>query len=535
MAKTISKIKILFDYQPWLLPVAVPLLLCSSAAEFLFLRGFIDMLNWQETGGQDVVTASAAGQAAAFLALKIGLQILSSVYIVVSVKNLSNHLSIASTRRLLFDGSCESDLIVKNAQSDIFYFAELVKTLLFVAQDLVVLAAVLFVLLQTIELLGSSVFLIALLIFCMVAVVSKEFLVQLGKKRATVLASLVGSLIEFNSSWDTVRMSHKEGYAYNKMKGLFKDLYSIEVVRAFIALLPKNLAEILVLILLVAYISIPNWFDAAALAVLLVAVVRVFPILGRLLSNLQISLFNFSSVENLSKTLALDDPAIRGSFVEELDQWSSIRCENVLASVGERQLFGGITLEILRGEKILLTGANGTGKSTLVKWLMGLKSPVTMHSESKIIIDGTTVSSLADRRRIAYVSQTPIIFSGSLIENITLEFGTVNYDRQARLIVERCRQLADFDFVKAMDEAMLKQHVTSNAPIFSGGEWQLVAIMRALYNGFDFLIIDEGNSALDGQKSQDLVKALCEIDELTLVFVDHRRSTDQCFDRQISL
>ena len=88
MAKSLSKAKILFYYQRWLLPVAIPLLLLSSAAEFLFLKSFIDMVAVQEAAKQDAVLASSARQAVFFLALKITLQILSTGYIVFCVRNL---------------------------------------------------------------------------------------------------------------------------------------------------------------------------------------------------------------------------------------------------------------------------------------------------------------------------------------------------------------------------------------------------------------------------------------------------------------
>jgi len=179
-----------------------------------------------------------------------------------------------------------------------------------------------------------------------------------------------------------------------------------------------------------------------------------------------------------------------------------------------------ISFEVPARSKVALVGASGSGKSTIVKLLMGMYRANT----GSIKIDGQEISNLSLtslREAIAFVPQKSVLFNDSLQENV--RYGSATLD-QAR-------------FTEVIDAAMLTQVVEShpegvdqnigeNGDRLSGGQQQRIAIARALYKNAPILILDEATSALDSEaesKIQTAIDALLQ--NRTALIIAHRLST----------
>lgn len=183
-------------------------------------------------------------------------------------------------------------------------------------------------------------------------------------------------------------------------------------------------------------------------------------------------------------------------------------------------LFNGINLSISKGEKIALVGTSGSGKSTVLKLMLGFY-PV---SSGKIVIDGKSMSerSLMDlRQEISYVPQEPYIFSGTIEENIRL--GKINASKEE---VIRAAKAANADeFIMNLPD-QYKTEVGQRGAWLSGGQRQRIAIARAILKDSPILLLDEATSALDTE-SEQLVKDAIErlmINRTTIV-VAHKLYT----------
>jgi tungstate transport system ATP-binding protein len=162
---------------------------------------------------------------------------------------------------------------------------------------------------------------------------------------------------------------------------------------------------------------------------------------------------------------------------------------------GARLLFEVDALEIDAGQAYVLTGANGTGKSTLLRILAGLETAELERAEFL----GTPVKLQpyppAMREAIVYVHQHPVMFSTSVEKNI-------GYGLHARgMSAAAVREKVD----EAMDWAGIA-HLRANDPLkLSGGEKQRVALARARVLAPRLLLLDEPTSNLDGPAREQVL------------------------------
>jgi subfamily B ATP-binding cassette protein MsbA len=189
-----------------------------------------------------------------------------------------------------------------------------------------------------------------------------------------------------------------------------------------------------------------------------------------------------------------------------------------------------VEVTIDAGQVVALVGASGAGKTSLVNLIPRFYDPSNGHIEiDGIDIAGVTLASL--RSQIGIVPQEPILFSGSIRENIAYgkpEAGPEEIEAAARAAN------AD-DFIGELAEGY-DTPVGERATKLSGGQRQRIAIARALLRDPRVLILDEATSALDAQSEalvQDALERLME--GRTTLIIAHRLSTIQRADRVLVL
>ena len=204
-----------------------------------------------------------------------------------------------------------------------------------------------------------------------------------------------------------------------------------------------------------------------------------------------------------------------------------IEFENISFNFNEtRRVLENINLKIKSGEKVALIGPSGAGKTTFVKLLLRLYSPVS----GRIIIDGTDISDITQgslRNNIAMVPQDTILFHRTLAENIG--YGKADVTEEE---IKTAAKLAHCDdFIKDLPFGF-KTYVGERGIKLSGGERQRVAIARAILKNAPILILDEATSSLDSRSEgliQDALNVLMR--DRTTIVIAHRLSTIKKMDR----
>ncbi|KAE9553369.1 hypothetical protein FO519_003432 [Halicephalobus sp. NKZ332] len=186
----------------------------------------------------------------------------------------------------------------------------------------------------------------------------------------------------------------------------------------------------------------------------------------------------------------------------------------------DAKILNGISFTAKPGEKIALVGSSGCGKSTIINLLLRFYDPEC----GNIKLDGHDLRELnvkALRDAIGIVSQEPILFDGTLEENVLLgnEFGS-------REDVIRCLKMANaYDFITKLPDGLYTR-VGERGVQLSGGQKQRIAIARALIKNPKVLLLDEATSALDTESERIVQEALDKAQEgRTTIIVAHRLAT----------
>lgn len=193
-------------------------------------------------------------------------------------------------------------------------------------------------------------------------------------------------------------------------------------------------------------------------------------------------------------------------------------------------IFEGLDFEIPSGSNVAIVGPSGGGKSTIGSLLLRFYQP----TEGSIKINGvdiTTMNAKSLRRRIGMVGQEPVLFSGSIAENIA--YGRPEASRSEIIVAAR---KANCNFISDFPEG-LDTGVGVRGAQLSGGQKQRIAIARALLKNPDILILDEATSALDAESETLVNSALGALlrGHNTTISIAHRLSTIKRSDHIIVL
>jgi ATP-binding cassette, subfamily C, bacterial len=204
----------------------------------------------------------------------------------------------------------------------------------------------------------------------------------------------------------------------------------------------------------------------------------------------------------------------------------AISVEDLYFRYGDNEdVLKGVSLDIKAGEKIALVGASGGGKSTLVQVLLGLYP----HQSGQLKFNGVPVEKIGlqtVRANISTVLQHPVIFNGTIRENLTMGKDVLEEDIWHGLDIA---QMTDFvwDLEDDLDTELGRSGVR-----LSGGQRQRIAIARMVLADPKVVILDEATSALDMETEQNLLEALdAFLQQRTTIIIAHRFSAVRQADR----
>ncbi|WP_174187813.1 ATP-binding cassette domain-containing protein [Nocardia barduliensis] len=196
----------------------------------------------------------------------------------------------------------------------------------------------------------------------------------------------------------------------------------------------------------------------------------------------------------------------------------------------------GFHLELLPGEKIALVGLNGAGKSTVTKLLTGLYRP----DSGRITADGVDIADIAGwQRQLAVVFQDFLRYPFSLAENIAMGRPAVQPDMAKIRAAAQDAGLTDVIARLPQGLETLIDPTRAGGVDLSGGQWQQVALARALYAaraGAGIVVLDEPTAHLDVRSERDLFDRLRgSTRDLSSILITHRLWTVRQVDRIVLL
>ena len=239
------------------------------------------------------------------------------------------------------------------------------------------------------------------------------------------------------------------------------------------------------------------------------------------------------AAERLLELLTVNSALVQPVRPETPTQPGAIAFANVSLrySAGRSEVaLNGVDLSVAPGEMVALVGPSGAGKSSLLDLVQRFYDP-TEGVVSIGGVDARRLSSDALRGQVGFVPQNPVLFAGSIRDNVLYGAPGAN-DDEVRRALENANAL---EFVEALERG-LHTHLGEDGQGLSGGELQRLAIARALLTSPRILLMDEPTSSLDAQSEETICLTLANLKgRCTILIVAHRLSTAAVADRIVVL
>lgn len=195
-----------------------------------------------------------------------------------------------------------------------------------------------------------------------------------------------------------------------------------------------------------------------------------------------------------------------------------IQVRDLSFSYGERTIYKKVSLEFLSGEHILIQGKSGSGKSTLMRLL----TREIMADSGEILVNGGALAAIPRStlfQMISVVSQQPMLFRATILDNITMFQKESAIDRQR---MDKAVESAGLtEFIASLADGLHTVLVDSGDNL-SGGEKQRIQLARAVYYQSKVLLVDEVTSGLDLEKALEIEQILRRLDQIVIA-VSHRK------------
>mmetsp|Transcript_113154 Transcript_113154/g.205802 ORF Transcript_113154/g.205802 Transcript_113154/m.205802 type:complete len:1316 (-) Transcript_113154:105-4052(-) len=230
----------------------------------------------------------------------------------------------------------------------------------------------------------------------------------------------------------------------------------------------------------------------------------------------------FETIENVPDVHRINGPDDR-TPVQSIDKIEFLNVKFSYPARPDVTVLTNLSLTIMKGQNVALVGESGCGKSTVVALLERFYDA----NGGEVRINGQDIKQVnitSFRSLIGYVGQEPVLFAGSVRENIVRGSAKVSEEQ-----LENVLQQAQIDFLDDLPEK-IDTYVGSGGNQFSGGQKQRIAIARALMRSPSVLLLDEATSALDSRSERMIQKTLDVLSHqlagsITMLSIAHRLST----------
>ncbi len=216
---------------------------------------------------------------------------------------------------------------------------------------------------------------------------------------------------------------------------------------------------------------------------------------------------------------------------KQIKQIDKIEFNNIKFCYSENEcVLKNVTFTVKRGEKVVIIGPVGSGKTTILGLLTGMLQP----TNGNIKINNTPLNHINHnnfRNIIGYVSQEPLLFSGTVKDNVI--FGTEDIeDELYKKIIKAVQMENEIEQFQDGENTLVGQRGMS----LSGGQKQRLAIARALAKKPEILILDDITASLDADNEEKLWNDINELfSDITCFIVSNRLSTLRYSDNVIFL
>jgi len=370
--------------------------------------------------------------------------------------------------------------------------------------------------------------------------ITQKKLASYGIKRQVYEQERIKHLLQGFSAFKEIKLRGAELEFINIYQDSNSGVSEIGRKQQFLQQLPRvwlEFSTILSIVLLVVYLTLLDYdleYILPVVGVFAASAFRLLPSVNRILSCVHYLAYASPTIDKLHFELTnLNSFSSDTSFFNQLLSFKSIRIESLEFNYSNscEKLFHGLNFEIKRNDKIAIIGKSGSGKSTIMDLLLGLRLPTT----GSVKIDNYNLFEVSRsyHKLVGYVPQSVYLMDDTLKRNIA--FGVPDCE----IDIGRVRKVIELSNLIKVVESLpddINTYLGENGGLLSGGQCQRIGIARALYFDPEILFFDEATSALDEATEIEIIETIFEISkEKTIFFITHKKDNLKYFDKIIDL
>lgn len=257
------------------------------------------------------------------------------------------------------------------------------------------------------------------------------------------------------------------------------------------------------LIIICVFLAINNYVTPGV-------ILGVGSLSGSLFMSISSVLQNLSVMNSVKSLVKKTEYDLLNSDEQEIN-FETLELNNISFSY-ENRIINYPTIRINKGDKVLIKGDSGAGKTTLVKIILGIYT----NYNGNYLINGILKNTLSNKTLndlFGYMNQDTYIFNDTIQNNISL-FDTTNQTE-----IEKVLSIVN---LKELSCNELNRRIGASGKPLSGGEMQRIQLARILNQNNPILILDEATSALDVKNNYEIYKRLLENENLTIIAIMHK-------------
>lgn len=370
-------------------------------------------------------------------------------------------------------------------------------------------------------------------------------LLRFAKKRLSFYSAELGKLeiqsyqsaMEGVNAYTDVKLFNKEDFFTQKIVAVFSDLFQIYQKVFLFEAMPRRIIEIVVILAIGILYGVSVFFLKFTSSDLVLILIAFATAAYRLMPSINEILFNIIRIKSSSYIFDYLDAVketVKNNNEEKLSFNQQLKWKNVFFSYtnDDKIILKDISINISKGNFIVITGESGIGKTTLGNLFAGFLQP----QSGDYLIDNLPLKNMDQiKHLVAYVSQDFYLFDKTLVENIAVgeTLNEINYKR-----IDQVLKAVNLTVFVADLSNGFQYKVGENGVRLSGGQRQRIAIARALYKQAQLLILDEITSALDKENETEILETIYKISKennLTVIMITHRIASTHYFDKMYKL